>query len=166
LVKASTAVTQLVDKPVSLNRMEVEGQERPATRERPGERFSVRLRIAGAVVLVFVFVLSFVFPPSGLSISFCVFRKAFGVPCPGCGLTRSFAALSHGQTGAAFHMHPLGPFIYAGLAFYMVKWAAEALLHRRLLAAAEDKLRLPVLWGLLVVITAVWIYRLVAGTTT
>jgi len=33
-------------------------------------------------------------------------------PCPGCGLTTSFTATVHGQFGAAFHAHPLGPLLY------------------------------------------------------
>jgi hypothetical protein len=36
----------------------------------------------------------------------------FGRPCPGCGLTTSFTATIHGQFGAAFHAHPLGPILY------------------------------------------------------
>ncbi len=36
----------------------------------------------------------------------------FDRPCPGCGLTTSWTALIHGQFGAAFHAHALGPFLY------------------------------------------------------
>lgn len=36
----------------------------------------------------------------------------FDRPCPGCGLTTSFTATIHGQWAAAFHAHPLGPFVY------------------------------------------------------
>lgn len=48
----------------------------------------------------------------------------FDRPCPGCGLTTSWTALLHGQIGAAFSAHPLGPILYllftisALLAFY------------------------------------------------
>ena len=127
------------------------------------DRCSYGLRAMGAAALVAVFVLSFVFPPAGLGKSTCAFRNAVGVPCPGCGLTRSFSALSHGRPGLAFRMHPLGPFIYAGFAFYMVKWAMEAALRKRLLSRAEDRLRVPVLWGLVIAMACAWLCRLLTG---
>ena len=132
----------------------------PAEDERP----SFRLRVAGAIALAVVLAVSFVFPPSGLGISVCAFKNAFGIPCPGCGLSRSFAALSHGQVWMAFSVHPLGPIIYAAFAFYMVKWIIEVVLRRRLLARTEDRLRIPVLWGLLLSMLCVWAIRLAAGT--
>lgn len=37
----------------------------------------------------------------------------FGRPCPGCGLTTSWARLLHGDVAGAFAAHPLGPPVYA-----------------------------------------------------
>jgi hypothetical protein len=39
----------------------------------------------------------------------CPIRRATGVPCPSCGLTRSWTAVAHGRFGDGFRMHPLGP---------------------------------------------------------
>jgi hypothetical protein len=39
----------------------------------------------------------------------CPFRLLTGLPCPGCGLTRSVVALAHADLTAAVHLHPLGP---------------------------------------------------------
>lgn len=44
--------------------------------------------------------------------SFCLFYHLTGLPCPGCGLTRSFVCLSHGHLGESLHWHPLGPAIF------------------------------------------------------
>jgi hypothetical protein len=44
----------------------------------------------------------------------CLFRAVAGIPCPLCGLTRSFVSLSHGEFRAAFTYHPLGPILYVG----------------------------------------------------
>jgi hypothetical protein len=43
----------------------------------------------------------------------CLFRLLTGWPCPGCGLTRSFAFTAHLQFLQAFRMHPLGPPLFA-----------------------------------------------------
>lgn len=40
--------------------------------------------------------------------SICIFRATTGLPCPGCGLTRSIVAAAHGQLAASFSHHRLG----------------------------------------------------------
>ncbi|HXK20996.1 MAG TPA: DUF2752 domain-containing protein, partial [Polyangiaceae bacterium] len=37
----------------------------------------------------------------------CPVASSFGIPCPGCGLTRATLALLHGNVRAALHYHPL-----------------------------------------------------------
>lgn len=51
--------------------------------------------------------------------SFCPFYNLTGLPCPGCGLTRAFVCLGHGQWREAWHWHPLGWLIYA---LFAVLW--------------------------------------------
>lgn len=38
----------------------------------------------------------------------CVFRKATGLDCPGCGMTRATYAMLHGRIGEAFAFNPVG----------------------------------------------------------
>lgn len=51
----------------------------------------------------------------------CLFHRATGLPCPSCGLTRSWAALVRGQLGLSLRFHALGGvallFLLAGLGF-------------------------------------------------
>ena len=71
------------------------------------------IRILGGVGLG-VALLAFAFGPSfwqGLP-EMCAFQAATGLPCPTCGITRSFAATAHGQLGLAFHYHAFGPFAF------------------------------------------------------
>jgi hypothetical protein len=49
----------------------------------------------------------------------CSFRSMFGMPCPGCGLTRSFVFLAHGRPLEGLFMNPMGPFLFAIVAFQL-----------------------------------------------
>mgnify|MGYP001550713820 CR=1 FL=1 len=48
---------------------------------------------------------------------------ALGWPCLGCGLSRGFCALSHGQWQNALDFNPLTPFVYA---LFIGLWAHAA----------------------------------------
>lgn len=43
--------------------------------------------------------------------TFCFFQNVYGIPCPGCGLSRSFGCLFHGNIHGAFYYHPLFPLV-------------------------------------------------------
>lgn len=63
------------------------------------------LVLAGAVALAFLL------PSARIEDGpvLCPFRLLTGLPCPACGLTRSWVHLAHGQVGESFAAHPLGP---------------------------------------------------------
>lgn len=42
----------------------------------------------------------------------CTYRSLFGMPCPGCGMTRSFSFMAHGLLIDAFAVNKLGPFVF------------------------------------------------------
>ena len=42
-----------------------------------------------------------------IELPLCPMAGTFGVPCPGCGLTRATLALLHGDVRAALRLHPL-----------------------------------------------------------
>jgi hypothetical protein len=46
----------------------------------------------------------------------CQLKMLTGIDCPGCGLTRSFIALGHGQWGESFRFNPAGPLWFAFIA--------------------------------------------------
>jgi hypothetical protein len=45
----------------------------------------------------------------------CPFRLFTGLPCPGCGLTRSFCAIAQGDLRDAVAFHVLGPALFTAL---------------------------------------------------
>lgn len=44
----------------------------------------------------------------------CTFKQYVGADCPGCGLTRCFVSMGHGQLERAWHFNP------AGVAFFVI----------------------------------------------
>jgi hypothetical protein len=59
--------------------------------------------------------------------SVCTFRQMTGVPCPGCGLTRSIVAAVHGDWSASYSYHRLGLVFVLYLAMqtaYRLTWLA------------------------------------------
>ena len=47
----------------------------------------------------------------------CLSKSAFGIECPGCGLTRSFVHIAHGHFWESFHQHRIGWLFMAVCAF-------------------------------------------------
>ena len=37
----------------------------------------------------------------------CIYKRLLGITCPGCGLTRAYKSLIHGDIKQAFYYHPL-----------------------------------------------------------
>lgn len=53
----------------------------------------------------------------------CGMKVAFGIPCPGCGMTRSVLMTLHGRFEEAVAMNPVGPVFVAGLLLLAVAFA-------------------------------------------
>jgi len=44
--------------------------------------------------------------------SFCMLKREYGIDCPGCGLTRCFISMGHGQVASAWDYHPTGVLLF------------------------------------------------------
>ena len=76
---------------------------------------SMSLYIALQLMGVLALLLSALFPSGNApSLWQCPFERAFDLPCPGCGLTRAFCAISHGEFGAAWAFNPFAYVFYVG----------------------------------------------------
>jgi hypothetical protein len=97
----------------------------------------------------------FVGPP------FCPTALFFGIPCPGCGLTRATLALLRGDFGVALHFHPL-VFVLAPVFAYAIAVSlfdyvrGEPTPPSRLAAWFSERARNGAALGLLVVALGVW----------
>ncbi|MDD9944044.1 MAG: DUF2752 domain-containing protein [Myxococcales bacterium] len=76
--------------------------------------------LAVGLVTVLLLARSLVPVPAGhgthtqLGLAPCAFLTATGLPCPGCGLTTSFAHLARFEWEAALRAHALGPVLFMG----------------------------------------------------
>lgn len=62
----------------------------------------------------------------------CPFLNGLGVPCPGCGLTRSALALARGDWAASLAFHAFAPVLMAGLSFVCLAPFLSARARQRL----------------------------------
>jgi hypothetical protein len=91
----------------------------------------------------------------------CIYRRITGIECPGCGLSRGFVQLEHGEVVAAVKLNPLTPVVF----FLM----ASRLLHYVLLCTlrldVRNRIPWPVawkLWGILfAAFTSIGLYRII-----
>ncbi len=60
----------------------------------------------------------------------CPFAMMTGLPCPGCGLTRSWVAFMHGDVGASFRFNVFGPILLV-LTVVTIVVAVATLVRRR-----------------------------------
>src|SRR5262245_6026704 len=71
------------------------------------------LLLSGVVALQFGLV------TAGLPGWACPFKAAFGIPCPGCGLSTGVRLLLHGDWQAAITTHAFAPIFLFGLAVFV-----------------------------------------------
>jgi hypothetical protein len=50
----------------------------------------------------------------------CLFRRAFGLPCPACGMTRGVLLTLHGHIIDALRVNPAAPVLTLGVALFAV----------------------------------------------
>lgn len=80
----------------------------------------------------------------------CPFHWLTGLPCPGCGLTRSFVAIARGDWPGAIGYHPFGPLLFGVLLGLGLQWAVELWVRRRLVWPIGRSLRRAIGRGLLI----------------
>jgi len=91
----------------------------------------------------------------------CLLRNWTGVPCPGCGVTRSIAALLRGDYAEAFILHPLAPIAVTEAIVVWLAWGVSLMRRGRGL----DEWRLAQLFlANLAAFVLLWIARAVTET--
>jgi hypothetical protein len=61
----------------------------------------------------------------------CLFRRAFNVPCPACGMTRGVLLTLHGRLADALRVNPAAPLLVAGVVAFACALLFVAIYQRR-----------------------------------
>lgn len=85
----------------------------------------------------------------------CLFRHLTGLDCAGCGLTRSFVAVAHGDWSRAWTFHRMGPLLFVLLAA-QIPYHALALSTDSARWRVPDRIRRRLVTGLLALLLANW----------
>jgi hypothetical protein len=80
----------------------------------------------------------------------CNMKRLTGLECPGCGLTRCFISLAHGDVAAAWQLNPAGLLVFALVAAQIPYRAAQIWRLRRGLPEFTHRRLSSVLTALLV----------------
>lgn len=87
---------------------------------------------------------------------FCPILKFTGIPCPGCGMTRSFLALAQGDLEGAIAFHLFGPLVFAACAGLALHIAIELYTQQEIRYPGLDRWlrakRVPLLTFLVVIL--------------
>jgi len=95
----------------------------------------------------------------------CMFKRMTGMGCPGCGMTRCFISLAHGDLRSAWRYNPAGPLLFAILAFQIPFRLVQLFRIRRGLPELRMGWWPQALFALLgVLMVGQWLLRLVGVT--
>lgn len=95
----------------------------------------------------------------GFPMPFCLLRASTGVPCPGCGCTRSLLALTHLDLGTALRFNPLFFAFCLVLPLYAVLRLGGPGTPGGWRARMLDWGRAPALWRAVLVLAGLnWVY--------
>lgn len=78
-------------------------------------------------------------PPERIGVELCWLRALSGLPCPGCGLTRSVVSLARGEVARAVWFHPFGLLVLPFSLFAASSLLWPAALRARVHAAIDRR---------------------------
>lgn len=87
----------------------------------------------------------------------CPLQNMWGIPCPGCGLTRATVALAQGDVARALHLHPLVWLMLPIVVAYVGEDVWRYLTGKRLVLLS--RVPNPVWYAVAAALLGVWIAR-------
>lgn len=115
--------------------------------------------MAGALTAL-VLLVSMLLPSAPERPVLCLFRLATGLPCPSCGMTRGFVALSHGNVASAVGYNVAAPVIYASVWAIFLLSMAQFIAGRDWLLALWQRFRIPLALAVVALLMTAWVFNL------
>lgn len=115
----------------------------------------------GFFLLLGVLLLSILIPPFHEGrFSICLFKNVFGIPCPGCGMTRAFLFLGHGDIYGAIRLNPNSLLAFSIVVSLWLNKTAQILVGKevKIYLTSREKILVYLLFGLAMM--TVWGYNL------
>jgi len=113
----------------------------------PGAAPGYRRAIGGLSLSLFLLLFVYFYQPyalnsaAGTTITVCPFRNLTGLPCPGCGLTRSVFHVAHGDYARGLALYPFAPVFFIVVFLELANAAAGIARRGRVLFFWNDLFR-------------------------
>jgi len=111
-------------------------------------------------ILSAVLLVAFFWQPSDNGIILCYFRGLTGLPCPGCGLTRSLCAIAKGELLQSFQYHIFGPLVFLIAVGFWVRAIAELIYHKTVILVLSEKTKRRMIPALIIFLCLFWSFRI------
>lgn len=103
------------------------------------------------------------FDPADISWMECKFFRLTGIPCPTCGISRSFHAMVNIEITDAFNWHWLGPFLFGAIVFSGMFFGITAVWGKTAILNISTKKVITGAAGMLLLWLLVWVFRVLFG---
>ncbi|MCX7920136.1 MAG: DUF2752 domain-containing protein [bacterium] len=112
-------------------------------------------------ILTVVMVVAYFWHPNDQGIVLCYFRYLTGLPCAGCGLTRSLSAFAKGQFLTSFQYHPFGPLVFLiGIGLWL-RAIVELFNQKTVTIVLSEKTKRRLIPLFIIFIISFWAYRII-----
>ncbi|MFB3894754.1 MAG: DUF2752 domain-containing protein [bacterium] len=115
--------------------------------------------IVFGILSVFLLV-AFVWQPSDNGMTLCYFRNITGLPCPGCGITRSLCAMAKGNIFRSFEYHIFGPLVFLIAIGFWIRSIFELIYRKTVIILLPERIKRKLIPAFIICLCLFWIARI------
>jgi hypothetical protein len=98
--------------------------------------------------------------PAITNLPLCAVKSFVGIDCPGCGLTRSIAFLTHGEIRKSIDLHPMGIVVALILIYLFARTLTVFIIGKEIRPFTSQKARDTLLMIFLAALLGQWLVKL------
>ena len=118
-------------------------------------------RPGGFLFLSGILLASIIIPPDHREVfRLCLLRDLFGIPCPGCGMTRAFLFLAHGDIRSAMELNVNCLLVFSLVVLFWLHSAFNVLTHNEIKAQLTRSESISLVTLAVIAAASGWIYNL------